>query len=262
MSGKDLVDVDAFSAVVHVPLATEDVDAATVEVPFQSLANRTNNLNIHKASLAGATFTGIVTGDVGEFNWPVTPGDRSYTAEANNGASVTATNSFVMTKSVGINQVIVSAGTYTTPTVWTTPARPWILEGFVIQITGNATVDAPAGYVHLSVLVGSVEFLAFDLAALAAGTTYLVNGTTATKVIFGLDAVDRTDPGPLTSPLASNSADSLGYGLDDMSNSIVSLAAATTSLWGKQITVAVTHGSGTARTVVIPIKVIAWGRFF
>lgn len=40
-TGKNLTDVSVFSAVVHVPLATEDVDAGTVEIPFQALANRT-----------------------------------------------------------------------------------------------------------------------------------------------------------------------------------------------------------------------------
>jgi hypothetical protein len=56
--GKDLVDTSVFSAVVHVPQDTERVDGASVEVPFQSLANRTKFLIDEKFSKHGGVIDG------------------------------------------------------------------------------------------------------------------------------------------------------------------------------------------------------------
>lgn len=43
-TGKDLTEVSTFTAAIHVPKTNEPVSAATLEVPFQAVANRTQAL--------------------------------------------------------------------------------------------------------------------------------------------------------------------------------------------------------------------------
>jgi hypothetical protein len=210
---------------------------------------------------SGATFTGPLTGQVGELTWPASPGDRSFSAEENSGATVSASSAFTMIRNVSFNQSVPNGGggVYTS-TLWVTPSAPWILEGMALQITSSCSSDADPSTVHLAVYVDMlVVAIEGDMSAFAAGTTYLIDNTSSNKRIFGLASAEKGTL--LTSPLSDSGKDKLGIALDDQNLTVAALSVGDTfSLWGKPLTINVTHGSGSARTLNIPMRLIVWGR--
>lgn len=68
---KILTDVDAFSIDVTVPEGGDARTAASVEPAFQKLSNRTHYLNLRKAALAGAAFTGAISAPTFNYQTPL-----------------------------------------------------------------------------------------------------------------------------------------------------------------------------------------------
>lgn len=68
---KNLVDVNTYPANVTVPEDGDARNALSVETPFQQLANRTHALNLSKAALAGAAFTGSISAPAINYTAPV-----------------------------------------------------------------------------------------------------------------------------------------------------------------------------------------------
>jgi hypothetical protein len=142
-TGKDLVDVATFSAVVHVPKSGEDVSAATVEVPFQSLANRTAYLHGETTRLAaeGNAFRG--SGGVRAF--PFVASDASSSGQWDRDFTPGCWTQIDVS---GINRSIIAhihlpkGTTITRIDVWISPsghsAAPAVLPSWYFYKTTNA----------------------------------------------------------------------------------------------------------------------------
>lgn len=142
-TGKDLVDVATFSAVVHVPKTGEDVSAATVEAPFQSLANRTAYLHGETTRLAaeGNAFRGA--GGLRAFPFvssdPSSSGqwDRDYTPGCWTQISVSGIN-----RSLIAHIHLPKGTTITRIDVWISPsghaAAPAVMPSWYFYKTTNA----------------------------------------------------------------------------------------------------------------------------
>jgi hypothetical protein len=220
----------AYVAIVVAPDANTPINAADVQIVAEGLANQTAFLN------------------------------DPFLNYENNSANVRATTSFVMTKSLTVATSVPTGGAgYTAPTIWTTPSVPWILEGALIEVTGNCTADANPATVQLTLNVNSVDAVNGLMDPFSAGTFYSVNGTTSNPTIFGLKLSEKGTL--LSQPLTDSSTDSLGFGLDEVNLTVAAPAdGGANGLWGKAVTLNVTHGSVADRTLSIPIKVTMWGR--
>lgn len=299
MSGKDLAPTPTMPGTVHVPLATELVSAMDVEVASQALynfcqavyygkivvqsgvtmlvnsggaitCNGTVTLNGTGASAtsiaqlnvgpAGGTYAGGLTGPVGAFGWPASPSDRSFTDQENNAAQVSASNSFVMRKDITVSgSVPAGIGGVTTSPLWVTPDTPWILEGMALQVVSDCSADADPGTVAMTVYIGTVGTIACPMSAFAGGTLYLVDGTTTNKTIFGMKVSEKYTL--LTPPYADSGTDQLGFAVDEVNLAVLALAVGdTVDMFGKSVTMRVTHDSGSARTLSLPLRLYIWGR--
>ena len=174
----------------------------------------------------------------------------------NSGATVGASNSFVVNKRFTLAQSIpTGAGGGAAPTIWVTPSAPFMIEGCYIQFTGSATSSALTALVRLDLLLGSNKLITGTVAF--SGGVMPINGTSTNPSIIGIHVADR---GPLLDGTLTNS------GLDTVSAAsapgvlIAYYDNFNGSFYGKPITLRLTHSSGSSITFNMPLSVAIFGR--
>ena len=199
-----------------------------------------------KAPVASPTFTGTVS-------FPSAP---LFPGLANHGALVSS-GAFTVAKTFTVNAFVPSGPSgLTTTSLWSTPSQRFVIEGAIVQITGNCTASADPAGVELTLSMGGGTLVLGTMSAFAGGTSYTVNGSTANQTIFGLVAAER---GSLfTPPLTNGGKDSTGAQLCDLDASLAVLTGA--SLWGVDVTLRIVHGAVLGKTLMIPFTVIIFGR--
>lgn len=222
---------------VTVPDDGDERTAAILGVGLEALAERTTWLR-HRGVIAE-------------------PYGVSIPSIANSGATIGASNAFVLKKAFTINFAVPAGGAgYVPAVIWVTPTVPFEINRAYIRLTGACTASSAPGSVVLDLFLGTKKLVSGLMSTYVAGVV-LINSSTSNKSIFGIEPLERGEL--LDGTMTDSSKDYRGASVIDGS-----LVCHTNFLFsdffGQQITLRLTHGGGGTITMVMPVEVVLAGR--
>ncbi|MFS8066596.1 MAG: hypothetical protein ACMG6S_09525 [Byssovorax sp.] len=223
---------------VLVPDDGDERKAAILGAGVEALAERTTWLR-HRGIITdpfGVTMPGLV----------------------NSGATVGASNSFVITKAINLSATVPpGASGYVAPVIWVTPSVPFIIDMAFIRLTGGSTASSAPGYAQLDLFLGADKLVTGLMSTYVAGVV-AINGSTLNKCIFGIDPAEQ---GPLLSGTLTNSGkDSTGGASGNGKLLAYFNGLPPASYWAKQVTLRLTHGGVPSIDFTMPMVVTLAGR--
>ena len=182
----------------------------------------------------------------------------------NSGATVGASNSFVVKKALTINTAAPNGGAgYVAPVFWVTPTVPFEINRAYIRLSGSLTASIAPVFVTLDLFLGPRKLVTGTMTVFLSGilpapaVVVPINSSTANKSIFGIEPGDRGEL--LNGTMAASSQDYMGAAV--VAGALVCHTNfASTSFFGKQITLRLTHGGGAPITFTMPLEVVLAGR--
>jgi len=185
----------------------------------------------------------------------VDPAGFRVSAVENGAAIVSASGSFILKADVSFTGTITSNAVVP---LWTTPSRPFIITGALLQIRNDIVATADPGSVAFVVDINpglGSKTLISGVADFLGGTTYAVDGTSSNKAFFGLDVSERGDL--LTGNVLNNQEARTGaIGGSDM---FAALTGPTNGFWGKSFALLVSPTILPSTFTAMDVRVIIHG---